>query len=302
MTRLVYSNFASLIIAILVSISITGKLKAQGGNWPRSAGGDCECFRIGLSMGASLLSTWSQKEEFTPNRSGSPLLMMGSTDGSTWTSSLPWGFLIGADIEVRLGESWRMRIGETYARERVTSPAQMSATMDVVTSTGTKSGKVALANGVGVGDLMLTEITVEKRFNVLYSSLIPGTPRFSFLGSLAVGSPASSFLWSWDRQVISPSGATIDGIHSQDNASLTLSNERQTRMRLSVGPALTWEFPSGFALSAALLLNYQTPQLAGDETIQDNSDLQISGPVLVHLSMRDVQDWLTLRMRGSFSL
>lgn len=275
-------------------------LLAQG-NWPYRAAVasdqpcDCQCFRLGVEVGTTLLSSWSQEATFTPPVPGSPLYLLESRN----TPAAPGlGLYAGLDLDLRMGESWRLHLRAGYAHDRVVAEDNQ-ADVDVTTSAGTPAlGGIQQTNARGTVDYIETSILAE--WAPVSATLLGGQP--SIFGGLALRARASELEWEWDEEIVSPAGATFLGSISRTRTQqLRLSEVGRLRVAPVLGAGIRWPLADGISLPVGLHFTYWFPKLARDETVKDASRALTSGTVsTVRLSDRDIQNWVSLRVGIAF--
>jgi hypothetical protein len=280
----------------------TAPALAQG-NWPYHAatdnGGpcDCQCYRLGVEVGTTLLSSWNQTETFTPPVPGSPLYLFETRNTGTAPGL---GLYAGLDIDLRLGPSWRLHLRGGYAHDRVVA-SDNQADVDVTTSAGTTAlGGVEQTRGHGTVDYIETSVTAEWAPD---QALVLGA-RPSVFAGLALRSRASELEWEWDEEIVNPAGATFLGSVSRTRTQqLALANVGRLRYGPVLGAGLRWELAPGITLPLGIYLSYWLPKIAADETVQDASRSLTSGSVsAVRLSGRDLQNWVSIRAGIAFDL
>jgi hypothetical protein len=273
------------------------------GNWPFRASSetsepcDCQCYRLGVEVGTTLLSSWKQSETFTPPVPGSPLYLFESRNTGTAPGL---GLYAGIDIDLRLGPSWRLHLRGGYAHDRVVA-SENQADVDVTTSTGTPVlGGVQQTNARGTVDYIETSVMAE--WVPASATFLGGQP--SVFAGIALRSRASELEWEWDEEILNPAGATFLGSISRTRSQqLTLANAGRLRYGPMLGAGVRWEISPGITLPVGLYLSYWLPKLAADETVQDASRSLTSGSVsTVRLSGRDLQNWVSIRAGISFDL
>jgi hypothetical protein len=293
----------SFLFIVAVMLLHAAPAHAQG-NWPYHAAGadsggdcDCQCYRLGLELGTTVLSSWNQAETFTPPVPGSPLYLFETRNTGT---SPGLGLYAGLDIDLRLGPSWRLHLRGGYAHDRVVA-ADNQADVDVTTSTGTPVlGGVQQSGGHGTVDYIETSVIAE---------WAPASAMFlggqaSVFGGMGLRSRASELNWEWDEEIVNPAAATFLGSVSRTRTQrLALANVGRVRWGPMLGAAVRWELAHGITLPVGIYLSYWLPKVATDETVTDASRSLTSGSVsTVRLTGRDLQNWVSIRAGIAFDL
>ncbi|HVZ40757.1 MAG TPA: hypothetical protein VHI13_15865 [Candidatus Kapabacteria bacterium] len=292
----------SIVLFAAFAILVSTSLHAQG-NWPyheaasSSDAKDCSCFRLGVEAGTTALSGWSQEEAFSPSVPGSPFYVLETNNAGVRPS---WGYYLGADIDLRISDLWRLHVRGGYAYDRVTA-GDKDADVDVQSAGGpVVLGGVRQQNARGSVAYMETSLAAE--YMLSQPEAVLGG-RLSAFGGMALRSRTSDLLWEWDETINRPGGATFVTTVSQSRSErLILTNVARVRVGPIAGLALRWEAGSGFSVPLLLGISHWFPKIAEDESATDGSRSVTQGTSTVQLSNRDLQNWLFLRLGLSLTI